>query len=89
MEERSGAHRMTQRLLVDPPQDGSPVESDGIAEPETGTPPARPEEPVAAPTVPRGPSDTELRKRQRAWRGERARFEASRKRPPSGEERAT
>jgi len=87
VEERSGAHRVTQRLLIDPDGERPPEGTDRTEAPET---PAAPlEEPTATPTVPRGPSDTELRKRQRAWRGERARFEASRKSASLAEERLT
>lgn len=78
MEERGRTNRITQRRLGDAAEDPSPE--------EIGSPPDPPQraalvpaEPVAPdPDVTRGPSDLELRKRQRVWRLERARFERAR-----------
>jgi hypothetical protein len=85
MEERSGAHRVTQRHLGDPAEEVD--ESPETTEPTSETPPeAPPEPPSPALAVSRVPSDGELRKRQRAWREERARFEASKPRRESSHE---
>lgn len=78
MEERGGAHRVTQRHLGDPSEEPLPEEvkePSPLPEPVPAIP-LDPSPPAAA--VPREPSDVELRKRQRAWRIERARFEAGR-----------
>jgi hypothetical protein len=79
---------MTQRHLGDPPEDDpapEAVEEHPAPALETVAPPAVPSAPALA--VPHGPSDVELRKRQRAWQQERARFESSRQhRRPTEEE---
>ncbi|MGI0070733.1 MAG: hypothetical protein ACRECT_01450 [Thermoplasmata archaeon] len=82
MEERGLPHRLTQRRLGDPEETPDPPESEGSGgEPERETPAELPDIPAppASVAVPRyqEPSDVELRKRQRAWREERARFEAA------------
>jgi hypothetical protein len=80
MEERSGAHRVMQRRLGDPDEVLPPEtanESQETLDP-TPAPPSEPGPPV--PAISREPSDIELRKRQRAWRIERARFESARDR---------
>jgi hypothetical protein len=80
VEEHRSAHRVTQRLLEPEPSeetDSPPPEEEPLPDPSP------PPEPAPAPVFPRGPSDIELRKRQRAWFRERARYEASRPPPPS------
>ena len=94
MEERSGAHRVIQRLLGDPPESLSAEGADKLPEPQSPAPEApadaRSEEGVpSSPAIPRAPSDAELRLRQRAWRRERARFEASKPAPASADRPAT
>lgn len=77
MEERGGARRISQRMLDDPPAPGPTEELEGRPQSEDSPSEAISDETPPAPRGPRGPSDTELRKRQRAWQQERARFEAS------------
>jgi hypothetical protein len=81
MEERGSAHRMTQRHLGESPEDESPEDRPSAEAPEavpsTTGPAGTPV--IPSPPGPRVPSDLELRKRQRAWQRERARFEASRR----------
>ena len=76
MEERSGAHRVTQRLLDGLPagEPSEPVESPPEADGADPGAPAQSSPPP--PELPRGPSDTLLRERQKAWRRERARYDA-------------
>jgi|HubBroStandDraft_1064217.scaffolds.fasta_scaffold1359398_1 hypothetical protein len=88
MEERSSPHRMTQRHLGDPPEDAPPPEVPEI--PQISQSPRKDE--VVVPRVdpagrahPPEPSETALRLRQRAWQEERARFEASKRRPATPE----
>ena len=88
MEDRRSPHRVTQRHLGESPTDGPPgATSDPSREdrsepqPADRTPP--PNAAIPAPDIPRGPSDLDLRERQRAWQKERARFEASRDSPPT------
>ena len=80
MEERRGAHRLKQRHLGDPPKE-TPV-ADGSGSRQGPLQPPSPslltDPPVAS--APRGPSDTQLRERQKAWRLERERFEESKRR---------
>jgi hypothetical protein len=84
LEERSGAHRVTQRMLEDQPPPADPVGPGVPIQPaHLGI---EPEKTPSEPSPPRGQSDTELRKRQRAWRFERARFEASKVTPPTADE---
>ncbi len=87
MEERSGARRVTQQHLGDPPVESAPEDAPEapLVEPTTGPSDPAPLDPSSAPS-PRGPSDLELRERQRAWRVERARFERSQRRPPLADE---
>jgi hypothetical protein len=66
-----------QRHLGDPPEDPRPEVPDETPGTDQEVSEAPTEMAMAAPLPTRGPSDTELRKRQRAWRLERARFEAS------------
>jgi hypothetical protein len=80
MEERGGAHRVTQRRLGDAPVEPT-EEIDAPSppiEPRLSTVP-RPDPPPVEPVIPRGASDIELRERQAAWRRERARFERFRR----------
>lgn len=81
MEERGSAHRVTQRRLAGSPEEIAPdAERDPLhASDAPSVSPAATVPP--APVTPRGPSDVELRKRQRAWREERARFERSKRDP--------
>jgi hypothetical protein len=82
MEGGGGPHHVRQRLLdADPDDRPPPLPSDenelleGPSAPEeVAEPPPAPEASTAAP-LPRGASDLELRKRQRAWLTERARFD--------------
>jgi hypothetical protein len=83
VEERGRARRVTQSVLGEPPL---PTPSGEVTAPtELMTTPI--ELPSAdTPTIltsSRGPSDTELRKRQRAWQRERALHDASMTAEPS------
>lgn len=80
MEERHRAHAMKQRHLGDS-REGPPavVEPSPVDNPPPQAPPPRESEPLVA-SPPRGPSDTHLRERQRAWRLERERFEEAKRR---------
>ena len=72
MEERRSPHRVTQRLLD--PEPGEDPGSTSLDEGSVGDP--GPPTNVPPPIVyPRGASDVELRKRQRAWFRERSRYE--------------
>jgi hypothetical protein len=86
MEDRGGAHRVMQRRLEDPPVEATPEEVEEAPEQSAGkTEPPRTVEPLTLPPS-RGPSDSALRERQRAWQQERARFEANKRRRPAVDE---
>jgi hypothetical protein len=89
MEERSGAHRLTQRHLGDTPEDTPAPEQPELSEIVRSLPKNEVVVPRVAPpgpTHPSEPSETALRQRQRAWQEERARFEASKRRLPPPEQ---
>ena len=84
MEGRDGARRLTQRSLDGDPARAGPADEEMPREPETPSAGSNPPEPPTDPVPPlRGPSDLELRKRQRAWFLERARFEAAMRSEPT------
>lgn len=80
---------MTQRRLdgptdgAPPAEEASPTEGDTLPVPDPGSTAPVPAPIPSVPEPPRGPSDLLLRERQREWRVERARFEASKTRRPA------
>jgi hypothetical protein len=74
MEGSSGAHRVTQRRLAEP---GEPAPAPEPPSPDAPSPPTVVATPPRTPVRSAEPSDVELRRRQSAWRRERARFERS------------
>jgi len=84
MEGSGGPHRVKQRLLADP---GEALPSTGERDATPAPAPPTPD-PTAIVATPRAgePSDLELRRRQTAWRRERARFERSK--TPNREDRS-
>jgi len=86
MEERGGAHRVTQRSLDGPGE--PPTSREEPAVPGLDAPAPSSSEPAEAPDraearVPRivldGPAEVALRRRQSAWLAERARYDAHRR----------
>jgi hypothetical protein len=72
--------------LGDPPEVLPSEATEGTAERTVPADDLPVETALPLPVAPYGPCDVELRKRQRAWQQERARFEASKQHPPATEE---